>query len=457
MSSRARTALIWALLLGVLGGLVVLLDPGAGGEPETYAQGAFEEDRGGAGTWIVTLVPIVLLLAAIVYFVRRTRTGASSVLEIRRSRARRVKPGAETLTFADIGGAAEAKERLGDIVDYLRAPESWVAAGVRLPRGVLLEGPPGCGKTLLARAVAGEAKVPVFVVSASEFVEMFVGVGAARIRDLFETALKAAPAVIFIDELDAVGRRRGSGIGAGHDEREQTLNQLLVSLDGFERNHRVVVLAATNRSDVLDRALLRPGRFDVRIAVPPLGEEERAATLAIHTRGKPLGPDVSLATLAQRTAGWSGAELEHLTNEAALAAVRRVRAVRLGGVASKAGAAPPEEPLCIASDFERVLADRAKAERKFDRLDQLLLESASQLAQPGGPTEVRVHLADEEPFDGTLLWADATFLKIELSDGRTRLVPKRGVRSLEARAGTAAVAAGERVIDRWANRAPDVA
>jgi cell division protease FtsH len=496
VSSKLRTVVIWFVLLGALFGLMFALRPAAGPDHVLTVQ-AFE-DEAVAGhvaaievgddalvvtpsdgseayrvvgyvdeDWLwdlpksgirvtyaekswsfaslaVTLVPLALLLAALVYFVRRSRAGTSSIMEVRKSRARRLAPGTETLRFSDVGGAAEAKERLRDVVDFLQHPKRWTDAGVRPPRGVLLEGPPGCGKTLLARAVAGEAGVPVFVVSASEFVEMFVGVGAARIRDLFETAVKAAPAVIFIDELDAVGRRRGSGIGAGHDEREQTLNQLLVNLDGFERNPRVVVIAATNRADVLDRALLRPGRFDLRIPVMPLGDAERRETLAIHTRGKQLGPDVSLPALAARTAGWSGADLEHLANEATMAAMRRTR--------GQAGA-----PVATQADFEKVLDARDARERRFDRLDQMVLESASQLAQPTGPVVVHLTLLDGTDLEGTLIWADATFLKLLPTGGEARIVPKRQVRALRALAGTGDVDVGEAVGDVWANRTPDLA
>ncbi len=413
----------------------------------TTADVSIAYDSGGGLAGMVTwVVPVVLVLAFLFFFLRRMQQGAGggNLFAMRRSTARLVKPGAETLRFTDVGGAAEAKERLGDVVDYLKNPKRWTDGGVRIPRGVLLEGPPGCGKTLLARAVAGEAGVPVFVVSASEFVEMFVGVGAARIRDLFDTAAKNAPAVVFIDELDAVGRRRGSGVGASHDEREQTLNQLLVNLDGFEKVPRVVVIAATNRLDVLDSALLRPGRFDVRVSIPPPDEEARREILRVHLRGKPVSAEVSVDDLAARTAGLTGADLEHLCNEAAIAAVRRAR-----------GGAPLSSEV---ADFDAVLARRAAQTAAFDRVDQLLLESASQLARPVGPTHVHLTLLDDAVLEGALLWADATFLKIRLGDGlTTRIVPKAQIKGLHALSGTGEVAGDEAVGDAWAGRQASLA
>ncbi|HLK45113.1 MAG TPA: ATP-dependent zinc metalloprotease FtsH, partial [Acidimicrobiales bacterium] len=239
------------------------------------------------------------------------------------TRARRYKPEGPQVTFDDVAGADEAKAELQEEVDFLRHPQKYHDLGARIPRGVLLVGPPGTGKTLLARAVAGEAGVPFFSLSGSEFVEMFVGVGASRVRDLFAQAKAAAPAIVFIDELDAVGRRRGAGFGAVNDEREQTLNQLLVEMDGFDERHEVIVLAATNRPDVLDPALLRPGRFDRRVTVQPPDRAGRAEILRVHTRGIPLGPDVDLDAIAASTPGMVGADLANLANEAALLAARR--------------------------------------------------------------------------------------------------------------------------------------
>jgi cell division protease FtsH len=312
-------------------------------------------------------IPIVLLLVLFAYFLRRAGGGTNNILAMRKSRVRLL---AETskARFSDIGGAEEAKQRLREVIDFLEHPKRWKAGGVRLPRGILLVGPPGCGKTLLARAVAGEARVPSFLVAASEFVEMFVGVGAARVRDMFETAAKKAPAVIFIDELDAVGRRRGSGVGASHDEREQTLNQILVCLDGLEPHEQIAVLAATNRPDVLDKALLRPGRFEVQIPIPLPHRATRLDILRIHCRGKPLADAGMLEELADRTEGFNGSALETLTNEAALAAVRHC-------VSSQT-----EAPRLQREHFLRALESTRSRERIFNRLDMVLIESASQLS-----------------------------------------------------------------------------
>ena len=237
----------------------------------------------------------------------------------------KVAANSKKATFADVAGADEEKEELQEIVDFLRDNKKYIEIGARIPKGVLLEGPPGTGKTLLARAVAGEAKVPFFSISGSDFVEMFVGVGASRVRDLFEQAKKNSPSIIFIDEIDAVGRQRGAGLGGGHDEREQTLNQLLVEMDGFEDNTSVIVMAATNRRDILDPALLRPGRFDRHIVVGRPDVKGREEILKVHTRNKPLGPDVDLKVIAKTTAGFTGADLENLVNEASLLAARNNR------------------------------------------------------------------------------------------------------------------------------------
>jgi cell division protease FtsH len=267
------------------------------------------------------LLPI-LLIASLFFSMRRGAGGAQEVFGFARSRARRITEDRPEIRFSDIAGADEAKGELTEIVDFLRDPARYTAIGARIPKGVLLVGPPGTGKTLLARAVAGEAEVPFFTVSGSEFVELFVGVGAARVRDLFEQAKKAQPSIMFIDEIDAVGRQRGAGLGGGHDEREQTLNQILTEMDGFEKNTAVVVMAATNRPDVLDPALLRPGRFDRRVLMDLPDMAGREAILKIHARGKPMDPEVDLRRVAQLTPGFSGADLENLLNEAALLAAR---------------------------------------------------------------------------------------------------------------------------------------
>ena len=275
---------------------------------------------------ILPVASVALLLVLIYYMTRGSRsTGDSGAQSFGKSRAHVMAEGSVKLTFADIAGCDEAKADLAEVVEFLRSAERFHALGARIPRGVLLVGPPGSGKTLLAKAVAGEAKVPFFSISGSDFVEMFVGVGAARVRDLFDQAKKAAPCIIFIDEIDAVGRRRGLNIGGGNDEREQTLNQLLVEMDGFDTKHDVIILAATNRPDVLDPALLRPGRFDRQIIVDAPDIKGREQILRIHARKKPLEPGVDLHVLASRTAGMVGADLENLLNEAALVAAREGR------------------------------------------------------------------------------------------------------------------------------------
>ncbi len=266
---------------------------------------------------------VTVLFGVLWFFLMRSQTGGNSkVMNFGRSRARVQEPGKNKITFADVAGADEEKEELQEMVDFLRNPKNYTELGARIPKGVLLVGPPGTGKTLLAKAVAGEANVPFFSISGSDFVEMFVGVGASRVRDLFDQAKKAAPAIIFIDEIDAVGRHRGAGLGGGHDEREQTLNQLLVEMDGFAVNEGVIVMAATNRRDILDPALLRPGRFDRQVTVNYPDTEGRVAILKVHSRGKPLAKDVDLTNIAKRTPYATGAELENVMNEAAILAAR---------------------------------------------------------------------------------------------------------------------------------------
>jgi cell division protease FtsH len=285
-------------------------------------------ERGGASllsTLFFSLLPFLLIIGLIVFMGRQMSRGQQNVFGFGRSRARQNDPERPQVTFADVAGEDEAKQELTEVVDFLRNPAKYHSLGARLPRGVLLVGPPGTGKTLTARAVAGEAGVPFFSVSASEFVEMFVGVGASRVRDLFDKAKTHAPAIIFVDELDAVGRQRFAGLGGSNDEREQTLNQLLVEMDGFETNVEVIVMAATNRPDVLDPALLRPGRFDRQVTVGLPDRTGREAILNIHTRGLPLGPDVDKPSIARGTTGFSGADLSNLVNEAALTAARRNR------------------------------------------------------------------------------------------------------------------------------------
>jgi len=288
-------------------------------------------DSYGLNFWLVTilpiLIPIIFVLILFWFITRQVRGASMQAFTFGQSRARLIDPNDTTqrVTFKDVAGVREAKEELTEIVDFLKNPKKFLDIGARIPKGVLLMGGPGTGKTLLARAVAGEAKVPFMHLSGSEFVEMFVGVGASRVRDLFAMAKKSAPAIIFIDEIDAIGRHRGSGMGGGNDEREQTLNQILVEMDGFEPTEKVIVMAATNRPDVLDPALLRPGRFDRRVVLDQPDKKDRADILAIHATKKPLGPDVNLAAVADRTPGFSGADLANLMNEAAILAARENR------------------------------------------------------------------------------------------------------------------------------------
>ncbi|HXE74792.1 MAG TPA: ATP-dependent zinc metalloprotease FtsH [Candidatus Xenobia bacterium] len=280
------------------------------------------------GTWLVwgfNLIPILLLVGFWIFIMRQMQMGGNKALSFGKSRARLVGSQGKKVTFKDVAGVDEAKEELQEIIEFLKDPQKFQRLGGRIPKGVLLVGPPGTGKTLLARAVAGEANVPFFSISGSDFVEMFVGVGASRVRDLFEQGKKNAPCIIFIDELDAVGRHRGAGLGGGHDEREQTLNAMLVEMDGFDSNEGVIIMAATNRPDVLDPALLRPGRFDRRIVVPRPDVKGREEIFKVHTRKIPLGPDVDASVLARATPGFSGADVANMVNEAALLAARRNR------------------------------------------------------------------------------------------------------------------------------------
>ncbi len=285
----------------------------------------FDSKGTGSSAWwaiLINFLPFVLLIAFWIFLMNQMQGGGSKVMSFGKSRAKRMSPDSPKVTFKDVAGADEAVEELHEIKEFLENPKKFQALGARIPKGVLLYGPPGTGKTLLARAVAGEAGVPFFSISGSDFVEMFVGVGASRVRDLFEQAKQASPCIIFMDEIDAVGRHRGAGLGGGHDEREQTLNQLLVEMDGFEMKDNIILIAATNRPDILDPALLRPGRFDRQIVVDRPDRLGRRKILEVHARGKPLAREIDLDTLAAGTPGFTGADLSNLINEAALLAAR---------------------------------------------------------------------------------------------------------------------------------------
>src|SRR3990167_6988387 len=287
------------------------------------------EEQSGTGYWLLGLAPFLLPILFIAFFIwyltRQMRGAGMQALSFGQSKARLTAPDdqKQKITFKDVAGVKEAKEELLEIVDFLKSPKRFLEIGARIPKGVLLMGPPGSGKTILSRAVAGEAGVPFFSISGSEFVEMFVGVGASRVRDLFDQAKRNAPCIVFVDEIDAVGRQRGAGLGGSHDEREQTLNQILVEMDGFDTNTNVIVLAATNRPDILDPALLRPGRFDRQVILDRPDIRGRQAILEVHSKGKPLGEDADLMVLAKQTPGFSCADLANLVNEAAILAARR--------------------------------------------------------------------------------------------------------------------------------------
>lgn len=310
--------------------------------------------------WL-NLIPTLLMLGVMIFFFvfMMKNAGGGKMSSFGKTNAK-MAPSSKKATFDDVAGADEEKEELKEIVDFLRDNKKYTEIGARIPKGVLLLGPPGTGKTILARAVAGEAKVPFFSISGSDFVEMFVGVGASRVRDLFEQAKKNAPAIIFIDEIDAVGRQRGAGLGGGHDEREQTLNQLLVEMDGFEDNDSVIVMAATNRRDILDPALLRPGRFDRQILVGYPDVKGREAILKVHTRNKPLAPDVDLETIAKSTVGFTGADLENLVNEASLLAARKNKKAitkdELEEASIKVVAGPEKKSKVITEDEKKLTA-----------------------------------------------------------------------------------------------------
>ncbi len=321
------------------------------------------QNPGDWGNWLTLLgsfLPLVIFGGFLLFMMRQAQSGNNQAMLFGKSRARVFTGDKPTVTFADVAGVDEAKQELQEVVEFLKEPEKFAALGARIPRGVLLVGPPGAGKTLMARAVAGEAGVPFFSISGSEFVEMFVGVGASRVRDLFDQAKRNAPCIIFIDEIDAVGRHRGAGLGGSHDEREQTLNQILVEMDGFDNQTNVIIIAATNRPDILDPALLRPGRFDRRVVLDRADLNGRKAILAVHVKGKPLAPDVDLHAIAAQTIGFSGADLENLVNESAILAARRnLKAIGMREFQDsieKIIAGPERKSRVISADEKKVIA-----------------------------------------------------------------------------------------------------
>jgi cell division protease FtsH len=372
------------------------------------------------GNWIgmmLQFLPFIFLAGFLLFMMRQAQGTNNQALSFGKSRARMFMSNKPTITFLDVAGVEEAKTELQEVVEFLKYPEKFAALGARIPRGVLLVGPPGTGKTLLARAVAGEAGVPFFSISGSEFVEMFVGVGASRVRDLFDQAKRNAPCIVFVDEIDAVGRQRGAGLGGSHDEREQTLNQILVEMDGFDTNTNVIVIAATNRPDVLDPALLRPGRFDRQVVLDRPDINGRKLILEVHARGKPLEKDIALEILAKQTPGFSGADLANLVNEAAILAARRNK--RSIGIDEFEEAidrviAGPERKSRIISEQEKTItayheAGHAVVARKLANLDQVHKVSIIARGMMGGytrllPSQDR-YLWTKSQFEDTLAWA----------------------------------------------------
>ena len=369
------------------------LDPGLGGiQVDVKPQG------NSIFPLLLTFLPIVLLGGLIFFMMRRAQGGINQAMNIGRSRARQVVTDSPSVRFDDVAGSDEAKQELIEIVDFLKNPEKFTRLGAKIPKGVLMVGALGTGKTLISRAVAGEAGVPFFATSGSEFVEMFVGVGASRVRDLFDRAKRNAPSIVFIDEIDAVGRNRGAGIGGGNDEREQTLNQILVEMDGFEANANVIVIAATNRPDVLDPALIRPGRFDRRVMIDLPDIKGRQAILEVHAKGKPLANDVDLHTVAKETHGFTGADLANLVNEAAILAARESK--------SETGMAEFEESI------DRVMSGPARKSRKVSEQEKQIVAY-----HEAGHALVAAQLPDADPVH------KVTIVSRGVSGGHTRLLP----------------------------------
>ncbi|MEO7003207.1 MAG: ATP-dependent zinc metalloprotease FtsH, partial [Ktedonobacterales bacterium] len=362
------------------------------------------------GGLALTLLFIGLLVGIFYWFMRRTQGANNQAISFGKSRARLFTQDKPATTFADVEGVDEAKQELQEIVDFLKYPDKFAALGARIPKGVLLVGPPGTGKTLISRAVAGEAGVPFFSISGSEFVEMFVGVGASRMRDLFEQAKRSAPCIVFVDEIDAVGRQRGAGMGGSHDEREQTLNQMLVEMDGFDSNLSVIVMAATNRPDVLDPALLRPGRFDRQVTLDRPDVRGRAAILSVHARGKPIDDSVDMEKLAKQTAGFSGADLQNLLNEAAILTVRggkqSITTLELEEAIDRVVAGPARKSKVISEREKAVTAyhevGHALAARALPKCDRVHKVSIISRGSMGGYTRL---LPDED----RSLWSKSQF------------------------------------------------
>ena len=366
---------------------------------------------------LANFLPLILFGAILVFMMRQAQGSNNQALSFGKSRARMFVGNKPTITFSDVAGVEEAKQELAEVVEFLKYPEKFAALGARIPKGVLLVGPPGTGKTLLSRAVAGEAGVPFFSISGSEFVEMFVGVGASRVRDLFDQAKRNAPCIVFVDEIDAVGRQRGSGIGGSHDEREQTLNQILVEMDGFDTNTNVIVIAATNRPDVLDPALLRPGRFDRQVVLDRPDIAGRRAILEVHSKGKPLDTEINLDVLAKQTPGFSGADLANLVNEAAILAARRnkkVISIHEFEEAVDRVIAGPERKSRIISEREKEItayheAGHALVARFLEHSDPVHKISIIARGTMGGYTRVLPredrYLWTRSQFQDTLAWA----------------------------------------------------
>ncbi|MEO8287193.1 MAG: ATP-dependent zinc metalloprotease FtsH [Chloroflexota bacterium] len=396
-----------------LGGIYTVLQA-AGATPEEIQRVQIEVDQ--APTWgnylsiLGFLLPTLILVGAFVFMMRQAQGTNSQAMSFGKSRARLFTGNKPSITFADVAGVDEAKQELAEVVEFLKYPDKFNALGARIPRGVLLVGPPGTGKTMLSRAVAGEAGVPFFSISGSEFVEMFVGVGASRVRDLFDQAKRNSPCIIFVDEIDAVGRQRGAGLGGSHDEREQTLNQILVEMDGFDSQTNIIVIAATNRPDVLDPALLRPGRFDRQVVLDRPDIKGRMAILQVHSRGKPLDKGVLLETLAKQTPGFSGADLENLVNEAAILAARRNRKTITMSELEEAidrVIAGPERRSRIISDREKAITayhevGHALVARMLANVDPVHKISIIARGMMGGYTRVL-------PGEDRYMWSKAQF------------------------------------------------